>query len=41
MAQAQLSYFKKAQELFSMLVPELTELRVTQESMYRSNDDDE
>ncbi|KAI8886486.1 hypothetical protein K501DRAFT_309733 [Backusella circina FSU 941] len=40
MAQAQLSYFKKAEELFSQLVPELTELRVTQESMYRSNDDE-
>ncbi|GAN01108.1 conserved hypothetical protein [Mucor ambiguus] len=38
-AQIQLAYFKQAQELFSGLVPELEEIRVTQESMYRDNDE--
>ena len=38
-AQIQLAYFKRAQDLFSGLVPELEEIRVTQESMYRDNDE--
>ncbi|KAI9478599.1 MAG: Bin/amphiphysin/Rvs domain for vesicular trafficking-domain-containing protein [Benjaminiella poitrasii] len=37
-AQVQLSYFKEAQELFSSLVPELEEIRITQESLYRETD---
>lgn len=35
--QIQLSYFKEAQELFSGLVPELEQLSVEQEKLYRSS----
>ncbi|KAI8881348.1 hypothetical protein K501DRAFT_253373 [Backusella circina FSU 941] len=35
MAQAQLSYFKEAEELFSALLPELSSLLTTQETTYR------
>jgi hypothetical protein len=35
--QIQLSYFKEAQELFSGLVPELEQLSVEQETLYRSS----
>ncbi|CEP15926.1 hypothetical protein [Parasitella parasitica] len=38
-AQIQLAYFKQAQDLFSVLVPELKEIRATQESMYRETDE--
>ncbi|KAI7897794.1 Bin/amphiphysin/Rvs domain for vesicular trafficking-domain-containing protein [Cokeromyces recurvatus] len=34
---AQLQYFKEAQELLSDLAPELDEIQVTQESLYRNN----
>jgi hypothetical protein len=34
-AQIQLAFFKEAQDLFAGLVPELEEIRVTQESLYR------
>lgn len=34
---AQLQYFKEAQELLSDLAPELDEIQVTQESLYRNS----
>ncbi|KAI9473403.1 MAG: Bin/amphiphysin/Rvs domain for vesicular trafficking-domain-containing protein [Benjaminiella poitrasii] len=34
---AQLQYFKEAQELLSDLAPELDEIQITQESLYRNN----
>ncbi|GAA5795172.1 hypothetical protein HPULCUR_000526 [Helicostylum pulchrum] len=40
-AQIQLSFFKEAQDLFSGLLPQLEEIRVTQESVYRGLDDAE
>ncbi|CAO3640232.1 unnamed protein product [Mucor hiemalis] len=39
-AQIQLAFFKEAQDLFANLVPELEEIRVTQESLYRDNDEE-
>ncbi|KAI8645852.1 hypothetical protein BD408DRAFT_411165 [Parasitella parasitica] len=38
-ARIQLAFFTHAQDLFSGLVPELEEIRVTQESMYRDTDE--
>ncbi|KAI8063681.1 uncharacterized protein B0P05DRAFT_555250 [Gilbertella persicaria] len=37
LVQAQLQYFKEAQELLSDLAPELDEIQVTQESLYRNS----
>ncbi|KAI8988533.1 Bin/amphiphysin/Rvs domain for vesicular trafficking-domain-containing protein [Mycotypha africana] len=37
LVQAQLQYFKQAQELLSDLAPELDEIQVTQESLYRNS----
>ena len=37
LVQAQLQYFKEAQELLFDLAPELDEIQVTQESLYRNS----